>query len=172
MPNDKNQVQNTIDDAFSKYYAEIYRFCLSYLTKDRASVDDCVQETFIVLYNKLMAGEEIVNLRAYLYKIAENNARSMLRSINKHQQNISIDEVIDIPSQREDMDEQLTFEEYSRQISEALSDKEAELFRMRYIDDLPIEKIASLLDITFSAAGVRLHRLKKKLVVIIKDIMV
>lgn len=171
MSDKQDYAVGVINDAFSKYYAEIYRFCLSYLTRDRASVDDCVQDTFVVLYNKLLDGEEIVNVRAYLYRIAENVAHAKLRELKKHGEHISIEEVIDLPSDIEDMTEQLSFDEYSRQISDALSDKEAELFRLRYIEDLPIEKVAEIMGTTFSAAGTRLHRLKKKISGIIKEIM-
>ncbi len=171
MSDAKSHAESVINDAFSRYYAEIYRFCLSYLARDRASVDDCVQDTFVVLYNKLLGGEKIVNVRAYLYKTAENVTREKLRELKKHSEHINIEEVTDLPSNSEDMTEELSFDEYSRQISEALSDKESELFRLRYIEDLPIERVAEIMGITFSAAGTRLHRLKKKIAVIIKEIM-
>lgn len=171
MSDKKSYAEGVINDAFSKYYAEIYRFCLSYLTRDRASVDDCVQDSFVVLYNKLVAGEEIVNVRAYLYRIAENVVHDKIRELKKHTEHINIEEVINLPSVSDDMTEELSFDEYSRQISDALSDKEAELFTLRYIDDLPIEQVAEIMGITFSAAATRLHRMKKKIAAIMKEIM-
>lgn len=57
----------------------------------------------------------------------------------------------------------LTFEEYSRQISAALSDTDAALFSMRYIEDLKIEDIAARMDMSVPAVTTRLHRLRKKL---------
>lgn len=91
--------------------------------------------------------------------------------MRKHSEHISIEEVIDLPELTEDMTEELSFEEYSRQISDALSDKEAELFRLRYIEDQPIEVIAQMMNLSFTATGTRLHRLKKKIATIIKEIM-
>lgn len=171
MSDVQKKAKSMLNDAFSKYYTEIYRFCLSYLIKDRTSVDDCVQETFIVLYKKLTAGEEIINIRAYLYKIAQNVTNQKLRELSKYNEHISIEEVIDLPEFTADMTDELSFKEYSRQISDALSDKEAELFRLRYIEDLPIEVIAQMMNLSFTATGTRLHRLKKKIAVILKEIM-
>ena len=76
---------------------------------------------------------------------------------------IALDEVIEIPAQNADPDERLTFEEYSRQISAALSDTDAALFSMRYIEDLKIEDIAARMDMSVPAVTTRLHRLRKKL---------
>lgn len=171
MTDEKSYAQSVLNDAFGKYYAEIYRFCLSYMTRDRASVEDCVQDTFVVLYNKLLKGEEIVNVRAYLYKTAENVIHAKIRELKKHTEYVNIEEIINLPSLNEEMTEKLSFEEYYRQISDALPDKEAELFRLRYIEDLSIESVAELMGMTFSATGTRLHRLKKKIAVIIKEIM-
>lgn len=76
---------------------------------------------------------------------------------------ITLDEVIEIPAQHTDPDERLTFEEYSRQISAALSDTDAALFSMRYIEDLKIEDIAARMNMSVPAVTTRLHRLRKKL---------
>lgn len=76
---------------------------------------------------------------------------------------ITLDEVIEIPAQHADPDERLTFEEYSRQISAALSDTDAALFSMRYIEDLKIEDIAARMNMSVPAVTTRLHRLRKKL---------
>lgn len=133
-----------LKQAYESHYTYVYRFCLSRLPKDRASAEDCAQEAYIVLYNKLKAGEEIENTLAFLLQTARNYVLKQLRENEKRQKEIDIDDVIHIPSQSDDMDEKLSFDEYSRQISAALTDKESELFKMRYIDELDIETISGL----------------------------
>lgn len=170
LPKNK-QADELFKEAYKKYYTDVYRFCLSYLLNDRASVDDCVQEVFIVLYKKYKSGESVEYIKAFLFKTAENFIKKKLRQNSRDSKNVSIDEIIEIPSQTDDMDERLTFEEYSRQISAALSDRDAELFRLRYIEERSLEEIAEILKLSLTTVGTRTYRLRKRLVLIIKDIM-
>ncbi len=167
----KSRADALFKEAYKQYYTDIYRFCLSYLKKDRASVEDTVQETFVVLYKKYLDGEEITYTKAFLMKTAHNLLLKRLREQKRDINNISIDEIIEIPSQNEDIDERLSFEEYSRQISDALSDRDAELFRLRYIENLSLEELAARLQISLSAAGTRVHRLRKRIIPILEDLL-
>lgn len=167
----KSRADAQFKEAYKQYYPDVYRFCLSYLLKDRSSVDDAVQETFIVLYNKYLDGEEIVYTKAFLFKTAYNFVQKRLREQKRDIKNVSIDEIIEIPSQNEDIDERLSFEEYSRQISDALTDRDAELFRLRYIENLSLEELAATLNISISAVGTRVHRLRKRLIPIIEELL-
>lgn len=168
---DKKHADELLKEAYSKYYSDVYRFCMSYLTRDTASIDDCVQETFIVLYKKYLAGEEVTYVKTFLYKTVSNCAKMKLRDVAKAQKHISIDEVIQLPSESEDMTEQLSFEEYSRQISAALSERDAELFRLRFIEDYSLREIAEIQNTNISTIGTRVNRLHKKLITISKEIL-
>lgn len=168
---DKKHADELLKEAYSKYYSDVYRFCMSYLTRDTASIDDCVQEAFIVLYKKYLAGEEVTYVKTFLYKTVSNCAKMKLRDIAKAQKHISIDEVIQLPSESEDMTEQLSFEEYSRQISAALSERDAELFRLRFIEDYSLREIAEIQNTNISTIGTRVNRLHKKLITISKEIL-
>lgn len=166
----KEEADRLFKEAYKAYYTDVYRFALSYLLKDKDSVEDVVQETFLVLYNKYRKGEEIEHIKAFLFKTANNYIKKKLREISRNSKNVSIDEITEIPSQSEDLDERLTFEEYSNQISEALSVRDAELFRLRYIENYSLEEIAASLKISVSAAGTRVYRLRNRLIKIIEDI--
>lgn len=167
----KSRTDEKFKEAYKQYYPDIYRFCLSYLTKDKSSVDDIVQETFIVLYNKYLAEEEIVYTKTFLMKTAHNLILKHLRDRKRDEKNISMDEVIEIPSQNEDIVERLSFEEYSRQISEALSRRDAELFRMRYIENKSLDELAEELQISPTNAGTRVYRLRKRLMIILDELL-
>ncbi len=168
---DKNRADELLKDAYKKYYSDVYRFALSYLTKDRESVDDIVQDTFIVLFNKYREGEEVTYIKAFLFKTAYNFIRKKFRELQRDSQNVSIDEITEIPSQSEDIDERLSFEEYSRQISEALSVRDAELFRLRYIEKYSLEEIAKMLDTSVGTVGTRVYRLRKRLIKILSEVL-
>ena len=159
----KQEAARLFNIAFNESYNSIYRFCLSKLNNNRHLAEDCVQETFLVYYNKLLAGEEIIYTKAFLLKTANNFVLKKCNEIRKSYNTVSIEDVINIPSQNADIDDRLTFEEYSRQISAALSDSDAELFSMRYIEELNIEMIADRCNLSITAVTTRLSRIRSKL---------
>lgn len=165
----KQQADALFKEAYNAYYTSIYRYCLAKL-KDNHSCDDVVQETFLVLYKKLLSGETIEYTRAFLYRTADNFIRKKYSEQKKAQNQVPLEEIITIPSQNEDVDERLTFEEYSRQISAALSEQDAELFSMRYIEELKIEDIADRLQMSVPAVTTRLFRMRNKLREILKAV--
>ena len=163
MPDNKKTADALLQKAYEENYTSVYRYALSKLKNDRHSVDDVVQEAFIVLYKKFLSGEEVAYLKAFLFKTADNFVKKKYTEIEKRNKTVSIDEVVEIPSQDEDIDDRLTFEEYSRQISEALSDSDARLFSLRYIEELKIEEVAKRMNLSVSATTSKLFRLRSKL---------
>lgn len=167
----KRKADELLSDAYKAYYTDVYRFCMSLLTSDCDGINDCVQEAYIVLYNKYLDGEEIEYVKAFLFKTAKNFVLKRIREIDKSNNFVNIEDVKNIICDLSEIDEGLTFEEYNRQISAALSDRDALLFKLRYIDDYKIEDIAAEMNLSVSAAGIGLHRLKKRLIKILEDIL-
>ena len=172
LPNkNKSYADDMLKKAYKSYYSDVYRFCLSFLVQDRESIDDCVQEAFIVLYKKYLDGEEIEYVKAFLFKTVENFVKKRLRENTKAKRQVNLDDVAELITQSDDMDERLSFEEYSRQISDALSQRDAQLFKLRYIDRYSLEEIAKMLDTSVSVVGTRTHRLRKRLIKILQEIL-
>ena len=148
---------------YKQYYTIIYKFCLSRLKDDTEAIDDIVQETFIVLYNKLLEGSRIEFPHAFLYKTADNLIKRYYVEKQKSGNVISLDDVINIPTQNIDLDERLAFEQYAKEFSAALNDTDAELFSMRYIEELEITEIAEKTGMSVSNTATRLYRLREKI---------
>lgn len=165
MPNksDKQRADSLLKQAYRECYTSIYRFCMSRLKIDQDSVEDCVQDTFLVLYKKYLAGENIQYVSAFLLKTASNLVKKRYAEFEKQKKCIDIEQIKEIPSQNYDIDDRLTFEEYSRQISAALNDADTELFSLRYIEELKIEEIANITGKSISNVTTRLSRMRKKL---------
>lgn len=171
MPKNPNKkvADELLKEAYQKYYTSVYRFCLSRLKNDRDSIEDCVQEAYIVLYNKYLAGEKVEFVNAFLLQTATNFIKKRYKEVEKQQKHVDLEEVKYIPSQNEDIDDRLTFEEYSRQISAALNDTDAALFSLRYVEEFKIDEIAERMDMTIPAVTTRLSRLRKKLQKLLGD---
>ena len=115
------------------------------------------------MYKKYLNGEEIEYVRAFLFKTVNNLALKIIADNSRQAVLIPLEQVEYIPSQNEDVDDRLAFEQYSRQISKALSQSQGELFRLRYVDDLTIEQIAQATNSTIGAVTTSLSRIRKKL---------
>lgn len=159
----KNYGDKMLKEAYSKYYSSIYRFCLSRLKNDKDSIEDIVQEAYLVLYNKYLENINVEYPLAFLMKTADNLVKKRYAEIEKMQRQVPIEEVIHIESQNEDIDDRLTFEQYSKQISDALNETDAELFSMRYVEELKIDEIAERMNMSIPAVTTRLSRIREKL---------
>lgn len=171
MSDRKRKADELLSEAYRAYYSDVYRFCMSILTVDKDGINDCVQEAYIVLYNKYLDGEEVEFVKAFLFKTAKNFVLKRVRELDKSYDFVNLEDVKELITDLNDIDEGLTFEEYNRQISAALSDRDALLFKLRYIDDYKIEEIADELNLSASAVGIGLHRLKKRLIKILEDVL-
>ena len=124
---EKKKADDLLQEGYAKYYTAIYRYALSRLGDPHKS-EDVAQEAFVVYYKRLRTGEVFTAPRAFLYRTADHLVQKQFDRQKRAQNCITLDEVIEIPAQNADPDERLTFEEYSRQISAALSDTDAALF--------------------------------------------
>lgn len=90
-----------IEHAFYLYYRPLNLYALHYLS-DIDRVEDIVQECFVCLWEQLEAGEEIADIRAYLYRVVRNRCVDAWRAEEKAGHRISSEELA----------EQLPEEEY------------------------------------------------------------
>lgn len=160
---EKAAVDETVKKLYQAYYSSLYKFCLSKLKQNNHIIEDITQEAFVVLYNKMLEGEKITYPYAFLLKTCDNLVKRYFAESSEALKTVSIDEVINIPASNSNIDEKLTFEEYSKQFSAALNDRDAELFSLRYIEELTITEIAEACDMTIENVSTRLYRIREKL---------
>lgn len=160
---EKRAVDERFKQIYKTCYPSVYKFILSRLKDYRDAVEDITQETFIVLYNKMLEGGVIEYPSAFLLQTANHYIKRYLRELQNKNAALGIDDVIHIPTHNIDLDSNLSFEEYSRQFSAALSDEDAALFSMRYIEELELPEIAALTGMNISTIATKLHRIREKL---------
>lgn len=54
---EKKRANALLQQCYNDYRIKLFNYCLSRLNGSRESADDCVQETFVVFYDKLLNGE-------------------------------------------------------------------------------------------------------------------
>ena len=134
-----------MENLFRYHYRPLCIFALHYL-KDMDASEDVVQEAFGVLWEKLSAGEKVVNQKGYLYSIVKNRSLDILRKRG------SVGEAISLDGSVEDIDEP-TVEDAEVEARlwtaiDSLPEKCREIFLMSKRDGLRQEEIAQELGIS------------------------
>ena len=70
----------TVSECYEKYFQSIYKYCRVRLGEFSQYAEDCVQDAFLVFYNKLRDGETVEQPRAFLYRTADNFVKRTVES--------------------------------------------------------------------------------------------
>jgi len=131
-----------------------------------ADASDCFQDTFVCAL-ELSRRQRIRNFRALLIRLATTRAIDQLRRRFRRERIGSLEH-----SRFEEPDNHPNPAQYAQQQELAarlktalvqLPPQEAQVFCLRYLNDMSYRQIASELGIKTTAAGVILHRAKRKL---------
>jgi RNA polymerase sigma-70 factor (ECF subfamily) len=142
---------------YETYYSSIAALAFSILT-DRQLAEDAAQETFAAACFKIGSLKSKDKFAPWLAGICRNVSRQMLRTTKIKLVTTVVESVAS--SSCKDGDGMQTI---VQQALGKLKDSERELIVMRYFDNLPYEKIASVLDISEQAVHGRLIRTKRKI---------
>lgn len=144
--------ENTYEEITMRYYQAIYNYCQVKL-KDEYAAEDCTQEVFLLLYRKMNKLKLSENIRAWLYRTADNIIRNHKRRIKKivpleDTENLSIEFDYSIDTS---LDGIVSEEEYNLLVS-------------YYIEGDSIDKIAREMDKTQAAAFKHIYRIKSRII--------
>ena len=166
MPANK-QTTALLQQLYDEYRLKLFNFCLARLSGERESADDCVQEAFLVLNNKLLGGEKIENPRAFLYRTAENFVKRRQEQIAKEiKRNVPLESATEAATIDEVFSEaikNIDYDALAERLIASLDEDEKLLYNMRYIQNTRVDEIALTLNISRPAASMRLVRLKTKI---------
>jgi RNA polymerase sigma-70 factor (ECF subfamily) len=161
-------------EAFSQCYdfyaPKLYRHAF-YRLGSKELAEDLVSEVFIKVWEFLAdPAKKIENLRAFLYRIANNLIIDRYRGkdrqpilINEELENILGDE----GEWEKDLGKRVEFEEVLRSL-EKMPEATREILTWRYIDELGIGEIAELSGRTKNAVYVALHRALREMRALLK----
>lgn len=156
----------TAEEQFLKAYDEladpVFRHCY-FRVSDREKAKDLMQEAFTKTWIHICNGGKIENIRAFVYKVANN-------LIIDHYRKKKDDSLDTLQADGFDPgfdDREKLFSSLDAKEALAAIQKLDELYReavmMRYIDELSPKEIAGVLGVTENVVSVRIHRGLKKL---------
>jgi RNA polymerase sigma-70 factor, ECF subfamily len=155
-------LEQEFEKAYNDYSDAIFRHCY-FRVFDRERGKDLMQETFMRTWTFLSEGKKVDNMRAFLYRVANNlivdHVRKKKEASLDAMQEAGWDPGYD---QTEDMQKRIE----QRNIMETLHTMDEgyrEVLVMRYVDGLPPADIADILGESANTVSVRLHRGIKQL---------
>ncbi len=165
--NDKAKSKKEIEEEFTQYYQQyskaIYRFCLTRVGLDAHKAEDCMQNTFIVLYRKLQKNEEILYPSTFLYRTADKIVLNTLSKSSK-ESTVPLDENYETAVDNfNETDSKIDYEFLIQRIRALLTDEEYLLFKMKYLEGLTLAEASEKLNISRPAAAKRLQRMRDKI---------
>lgn len=154
-------------EAYDEYADEIFRFC-AFRINDRERARDIMQDAFTRTWAYIIAGNEIENLRAFLYK----TARNLCTNEQVRSKSFSLDEMQDAsgydPEDKQtESPEDIAEASVLRAHIAALDEAAQEVITLRYMNGLAVNEIGEILGEAPNTVSVRIHRaiqeLKKRM---------
>ncbi len=157
-----NKHEQAFLEAYDAFADAIFRHCY-FRVSDRERAKDLMQETFTRAWQHLKGGEDVTNIKAYLYQIANNLIVDYYRKKKDLSLDIMQEEGFDPGfDDREHLENFIAGSE-AKELLGQLDDSHREVIVMRYIDDLSVTEIANTIGVSQNVVSVRLYRALKKL---------
>lgn len=161
-------MQMTSEKEFTQAYEQfrdaIFRHCYFRVSSRELAVD-LMQQTFLRAWQSMVKGEKIENIRAFLYRIANNLVIDETRKhAIRHVSSLDTLEAIGREPGHDPRTQLHTQIEGARirPYLDQLDADDRDLLILRYIDDLSPKEIGSILQETPNVISVRLNRALKK----------
>lgn len=159
----KKSVHEQYLAAYELYADAIYRHCFfRVFSKEKA--EELTQDTFMKTWSYLSDGKSVDNLRAFLYRVANNLIIDDARKKKEESLEAMLEQnpAAEPAGEREDIALTMQIKEIMLVIEE-LSPDHRDVLVMRYIDDMSPKDIAKIMDTTPNNISVRINRALKAL---------
>lgn len=160
----RDTMKKKLIDAYDAHSDAIYRHCYFRVFK-KTRAEELVQDTFIKTWEYMKKGKEIENIRAFLYRVANN----LIIDESRKKKEQSLDELIEQnifsePSYREEkiFEHNIILAEVKEKIKN-LSEEDQNLITLRYFDDLDPKDISEVTGDNANNVSVKLNRALTKL---------
>lgn len=158
------------EELYDRYFDVLFRFCYGYV-QDAALAEDVVQDLFIELPESLKKFDTTRRFKTWCFTLAANRCKNVIRNRDNRSrisQSISVSTTF-----REEHGKNLDIQTLKSEIKQVLagcSDKERELYHLRFEMDMNIGEIAEMMNIPEGSVKSGLFYLLKKIRIPLKKI--
>jgi len=142
----------------NRYYTALFKY-VSRFTKNHEQAEDCIQESFIYLWEHRDALGTPESVKFYLFKTIRNNVFLYLK---KNAQPVPVplwpEEEPDTESQIIDLETRDYNQKKLTHLLAGVPDRQREALYLKYFEELSVEQIASTMGVNRQTASNFLHR--------------
>jgi len=162
---------------YEKYYNKIFVYCNARLHFDKVNAEDCTQRVFETLYVKIEDFYTLENVKAWLYRTADNYIKKCYREWNKENETIHYQQIdgmedsidlSEIPNY-DDLVAQTQIEEYKEKIILGLSQSNKELYQLKFMQKISYKDLALQYETSENTMRQRVFALKREIVKRVMD---
>lgn len=175
---DKINIDIIMEDC-EAYRKKLIKHCQLQFDLAYEQAEDCVQNSYVALYENLLRGAEIDNYRAWLYKVTVNYKNKVIReklrqneydfSTNEEKDTVLENTIIYSPDYVENMVTDEMIEERAIKILSSLSKDEQTVYVKHYWEYKTFVEISAELGKDASTIGKRHSKMRKKIIKMIKE---
>ena len=143
----------------AKYQEKVY-WHIRRIVEDHDDTDDALQNTFIKAYRGFANFEGRSGLYTWLYRIATNEALSLMKS-KKSKGTMTLEDYHQGNAEH-DFDEEKALKKLARAL-EDLPEKQRLVFNLRYYDEMSYQEMSEVLDTSVGALKASYHHAVKKI---------
>ncbi len=158
------EIQKQFLEAYENYKEAIYRHCF-FRVYSKVKAEELVQEAYMRTWQYLAQGKEVENLRAFLYRVANN----LIIDDSRKKKEDSLEVLMEKSPANEPfyeggkrIERQMLYN-YIVENMHNLPEDYMQILRMRYIDDLDPKDIALILETNANNVSVKINRAVKAL---------
>ncbi|MCX6757274.1 MAG: sigma-70 family RNA polymerase sigma factor [Candidatus Nomurabacteria bacterium] len=163
------EVKNdNLKEVFSKAYDDfgdaIFRYC-KFQTSNHELALDLTADTFTKTWEYLSSGKEVDNLRAFLYRVANN----LIIDYRRKKKSDSLDAITEAGFDiKDENDEKIMHEnafegKMAMEAVQKLDENYRDVLIMRFVEDMSVKEISKILNEKENNISVRIHRALEKL---------
>lgn len=161
-PGIRTDTAKTFEKCYDDYYLRLLSFARARLGENGSFSEDCVQETFVVFYKRLVSGEQFEYPGAFLYRTLDNIIKKQNSKAFAEKKNTVY---LDDPQNTVELKSEdcFDYEGFTELLEKSLDGRERLLYTEKYVYRKPIGVIAAETGLTVGAVTMRLSRLRQKL---------
>lgn len=159
----------TIKEGFEwivKEYSQQLYWQIRRMVLIHEDADDVLQNTFIKAWNYIDSFRGEAKLSTWLYRIAYNESMTFLNAEKKEREKVKIDDPDGFLIDRLESDPYFSGDKIQVHLQKAillLPEKQKEVFRLRYFEEMPYEEISELTGTSVGALKASYHHAVKKI---------
>lgn len=169
----KAQADKILHQVYSDYSSLLIKYCTVRLKEVPDAVDDCIQNTYLVYYKRLLTGEDIKSPKAFLYRTADNMVKRAIadfyKNAKRHTDLEEAERVITYDDFENNINTELDYDRLKELLISQLNESEQKLYQLKYAEGKSLKEIGEQLNIAPSAVANRTSRLRNKIKLLIDE---